>query len=84
MPTKTRTFIREWREYRGLTVSPLAEKASMSDSRLSMLERGEKSYTHGSLEVLATALKTDAAALVTLNPSGPEAVWSWLGKFGGK
>jgi len=81
--TKKRpTFIREWRKHRGLTLEQLADKIDMTASHLSMLERGLRSYTQDTLEAIANALQTDAAALLTLNPQRPEAVWAWLARFG--
>lgn len=81
-PLKKRTFIREWRKYRGMTLIQLADKVDMTEGGLSMLERGTRGYTQESLELIAGALQTDPAALLTLNPGQPEAVWAWLGKFG--
>jgi transcriptional regulator with XRE-family HTH domain len=79
---KRPTFIREWRKHRGLTLEQLGEKIDMTASHLSMLERGQRAYTQDTLEAVATALQTDAAALLTLNPQKPEAVWAWLARFG--
>ena len=81
--TKKRpTFIREWRKHRGLTLEQLADRIDMTASHLSMLERGLRAYTQETLEKIADALQTDAAALLTLNPQKPEAIWAWLGRFG--
>ena len=81
-PTHRKTFIREWRKYRGLTLDALAsrlEEAGAHDvgaSHLSMLERGQRAYTQATLEALADALRTDVASLLMRDPSQPDALWS--------
>ena len=71
-----RTFIREWRKHRGLTLERLAERLEMTASHLSMLERGQRGYTQETLERVAEALRTDAASLLMRNPADPDAIWS--------
>lgn len=71
-----RTFIRQWRKYRDLTLEQLAERIDMTPSHLSMLERGERAYTQGTLEAIADALMTDTASLLMRDPSDPEAIWT--------
>lgn len=68
-----RTFIKEWRIYRGLTVEELAEKAGMSVGNLSAIENRRQGYSADSLGRLAVALKTTAGALLTVNPTGDAA-----------
>lgn len=65
-----------------MTGAQLAERIGMSEGGLSMLERGQRGYTQDSLEAIALALQTDAAALLTLNPGQPADVWAWLAKHG--
>lgn len=65
-----------------MRLTQLADKINMTASHLSMLERGQRAYTQDTLEKIAGALQTDPAALLTLNPLKPEAIWSWLSKFG--
>lgn len=71
-----RTFIREWRQFRNLTLEQLAEQLDMTASHLSMLERGQRGYAQDTLEAVAKALQTDAASLLVHNPADPEAIWS--------
>ena len=71
-----RTFIREWRLHRTLTLEQLAERLDMTASHLSMLERHQRGYTQETLEALAHALQTDPASLLMRDPSGPDAIWS--------
>src|SRR5215475_144447 len=67
-----RTFIRAWREHRGLTLEELAAKIEKTASQLSMLERGQRGYTQETLEDIAHALKTTTAALLSRNPAAEE------------
>lgn len=71
-----RTYIRQWREHRGLTLEQLADRVEMTPSYLSMFERGQRGYTQNTLEALADALQTDAASLLMRDPKDEEAVWS--------
>lgn len=71
-----RTFIREWRQNRGLTLEQLSDRLEMTPSHLSMLERGQRGYTQETLEAVANALQTDVASLLMRNPADPDAIWS--------
>lgn len=71
-----RTYVRQWREYRGLTLEQLAERVEMTPSYLSMFERGQRGYTQNTLEAFADALQTDVASLLMRDPTDEEAVWS--------
>lgn len=71
-----RTYIRQWRHHRGLTLEKLADRLDMTPSHVSMLERGQRGYTQDTLEAVAAALQTDVASLLMRDPSDPEAIWS--------
>lgn len=71
-----RTYIREWRKHRDLTLEQLADRLDMTASHLSMLERGQRGYTQETLEAIAHALQTEAASLLMRDPSDPDAIWS--------
>jgi len=71
-----RTYIRQWRHHRGLTLERLAGRLDMTASHLSMLERGQRGYTQDTLEALARAMQTDVASLLMRDPSDPDAIWS--------
>lgn len=71
-----RTYIRAWREHRGLTLEQLAERIEKTPSHLSMLERGLRAYAQDTLEAIADALQTDVASLLMRNPADPDAIWS--------
>lgn len=80
-PTKARkqfnkTYIREWRQHRGLTLERLADRIGMKASALSYLERGQSAYTQGTLELLAEALQTTPASLIMRNPVEEDAIWT--------
>jgi transcriptional regulator with XRE-family HTH domain len=74
-PQFRRTFIREWRQHRGLTLEALANRLEMTASHLSMLERGQRGYTQETLERLADAMQTTAASLLMRLP-GEDEMWS--------
>ncbi len=71
-----RTFIREWRKHRALTLEQLADRLDMVPSHLSMLERGQRGYTQETLEAIASALQADVASLLIRDPTAPDAIWS--------
>lgn len=71
-----RTYIREWRKHRQMTLEELAGALDMTASHFSMLERGQRGYTQETLEAVAEVLKTSAASLLIRNPLKDEAQWS--------
>lgn len=71
-----KTYIREWRQARGLTLEQVADRVGMKPSALSYLERGQSAYTQGTLEAIADALGTDPASLIMRNPTEDTAIWS--------
>jgi transcriptional regulator with XRE-family HTH domain len=73
---RLRTFIKEWRTFRGLSQETLAELAGMSSGNLSLIERGLQNYTQETLEALAGALKCDPVDLLAREPTDPEGIWS--------
>jgi transcriptional regulator with XRE-family HTH domain len=81
-----RTFIRQWRSHRRLTLEQLAErmeriaakrdlKLPTTASHLSMLERGQRGYTQDTIEALAEALETDVGSILIRDPTDPESIW---------
>jgi transcriptional regulator with XRE-family HTH domain len=71
-----KTYIREWRKHRGLTLEELAGHVGMTASHFSMLERGQRGYTQETLEAIANVLKTSASALLGRNPLDDADDWS--------
>jgi len=73
---RRRTFIKEWREYRGLSQERLASRLGMSGAQLSRIENAKQPYTQDVLETIAEALQTDVASLLMRDPKAPEAMWT--------
>lgn len=77
-----RTFIRQWREYRELTLEALAERVGerlpdgFTHASLSRIERGLQPYSQPILEALAEELATDPASLLMRDPSDGTGMWS--------
>lgn len=73
---RSRTYLKQWRVYRGLTLERAAERFDMSGAQLSRVENGKSPYTQDFLELAAEAYLTDVASLLMRNPEAPEALWS--------
>lgn len=69
-------FIREWRQYRGLSIEQLANKVELSTSMISQLERGKSGYTQSTLEKVALALDCEPWQLLACeNPGEGADMW---------
>lgn len=83
-PTYRRTYIRQWRQHRGLSLKRLANRLpadaegrpAISDVSISRIERGLQPYNQAILEMLAEALNTDPASLLMRDPTQPDAIWT--------
>jgi transcriptional regulator with XRE-family HTH domain len=73
-PTR-KTFIREWREYRGHTLEELAEIVGCTAGAISNVERMTSGYTQGMLEALADALHCSTGELLERNPLDDGTAW---------
>ena len=71
-----RTYIRQWRQHRGLTLERLSDRVGLTHGALSKIERGKRPYNQLLLEALAEALGTDPASLLMRDPSDPDGIWS--------
>lgn len=85
-------FLRQWRDFRGLSLEAVAEKImllsaerasdgdgkarTMTHATLSRIERGKLPYNQHLLELLADIYGTDVASLLVRNPADLEAIWS--------
>jgi transcriptional regulator with XRE-family HTH domain len=69
------TFIRQWRQHRGLTVRQLAERLKTSAASISRLEMGDQPYSQEVLEAIADALACEPQDLISRKP-GTETMWS--------
>jgi transcriptional regulator with XRE-family HTH domain len=73
-----RTFIREWREFRGLSLEELAQAAGMVKGNLSKIERGINPYNQVRLELIARRLDCTPADLLARPPGVAPALESLL------
>jgi transcriptional regulator with XRE-family HTH domain len=70
------SFVREWREFRGLTLKQLGSRINLDHSNLSRMERGRAPYNQEHIEKIAQELNTDPISLLARNPRDPEGIWS--------
>lgn len=76
IPPHKRTYIREWRNKRGLSLRRLAERLEetpggelmLSHASIGRIEAGKQPYTQSTLEAIAAALGVTAAMLLEINP----------------
>jgi transcriptional regulator with XRE-family HTH domain len=66
---RRRHFVREWREFRGLTQEQLAEMLNMTSASISRIESLKQGYTQNFLEACADALGTHPGTLLTRAPT---------------
>tara|TARA_B110000467_G_C17822221_1_gene215571 strand:+ start:78 stop:407 length:330 start_codon:yes stop_codon:yes gene_type:complete len=69
-------FIKEWREYRGLTQERLADRLDITKGALSNIENGKSGYTEPMLKALAYALRCEPPDLIMRDPLKEDAIWS--------
>lgn len=71
-----KTYIKEWREKRGLSLRRLADRLEqspggdlmISHSSIGRIEKGQQPYSQPILEAIATALGVTASMLLEMNP----------------
>jgi transcriptional regulator with XRE-family HTH domain len=66
---RRRHFIREWREFRGLTQEQLADAIDATKASISRIEAMKQGYTQDNLEAMADALGTHPGALLSRKPT---------------
>jgi len=59
-----------------LTQEQLADRVGWSVGNVSQLERGLQGYSQEGLEALAEALQCDPGQILTVDPTGDDAIWS--------
>lgn len=72
----TKTFIREWREKRGLSLRALADRLEtepggdpiISHASIGRIEKGKQPYSQPIIEALAVALNVTVSDLIEVNP----------------
>lgn len=73
-----KTYLREWRDFRGLTGEQLAELAGTTAATVSRISSGE-GYTADMLHALAGALKCEPADILGHDPNSPRyQLWRML------
>lgn len=77
---RRRTFLKEWREYRKLTLEAAGAELGMSAAQLSRIENTKGPYTQDLLEHAAIVYKTDVFSLLFRDPANNDAL---LGAIGG-
>lgn len=70
------TFMRQWREYRGMTLERAGEAVEMSHAQLGRIERGLQPYNQELLEALAELYGTEPASLIMRDPTKDDGIWS--------
>jgi transcriptional regulator with XRE-family HTH domain len=71
-----KTYIKEWREKRGLSLRRLADRLEqspggdlmISHTSIGRIEKGQQPYSQPILEAIATALGVTASMLLEMNP----------------
>jgi transcriptional regulator with XRE-family HTH domain len=66
------TFIRAWRDYRGLSQEEAAERVDVDRTTISRLESGKIPYNQDILERLALAYGCDVEDLIRVDPLKPD------------
>ncbi|MGR9384885.1 helix-turn-helix domain-containing protein [Rhizobium leguminosarum] len=74
--TYNKTYIKEWREYRGLSLRRLADRLeldgpdeTLSHSSIGRIENGQQPYSQPILEALAAALNVSVTDLLSVDPT---------------
>ena len=67
-PALRRTYLREWREFRGLTQEQAAERFGIDRSHLSKVERRQVPYSQGLIEAAADAYNCEPKDILGVNP----------------
>jgi transcriptional regulator with XRE-family HTH domain len=90
-PKYNRTYMREWRQKRGLSLRQLAARIEaapgeelISFSSLARIEKGLQPYSQPILEGVALALDVPVTSLLSVNPNKEGEVISLLNKLDDK
>jgi transcriptional regulator with XRE-family HTH domain len=73
---RRRIFLKQWREYRGLTQEQLADRMGWSVGNVSQLERGLQGYSDDGLAALADILQCTPGQILDVDPTDDNAIWS--------
>jgi transcriptional regulator with XRE-family HTH domain len=69
------TFLRQWREHRGLNLDRMAKQVGQSVSTLSRVEKGLTPYSQDFIEAYARILDCHPADFLLRPPTSPESIW---------
>jgi len=67
--SRTKHFLREWRDFRGLSLAEAAEPLQTSDSNLARIEKGHVPYNQDLLELAAQAYRCSLCDLLSHDPT---------------
>lgn len=73
-----RTFLRQWREYRNLTLEQAGDRIGIDASQLGRIERAVYPYNQGFMEAAAMAYMCEVPDLIVRNPKDKSAVWTLI------
>jgi transcriptional regulator with XRE-family HTH domain len=68
--------MRQWREYKDMTLEAVGEAVNLSHAQLGRIERGLQPYNQELLEALADLYGTTPASLLMRDPTQPDSMWS--------
>ena len=67
-----KTYFREWREYRGLTLEQLADRLDTGKSAVRKIEAGENKWNESTLYAWAEALSCEPTDLISRDPKAED------------
>jgi len=68
---RQRTFLKEWREHRNLTLEEASERIDVHHTTLGRVEKGQIPYNQDFLERAALAYGCDVEDFLLVNPHAP-------------
>jgi transcriptional regulator with XRE-family HTH domain len=68
---RRRTFLREWRQYRNLSLAKVGQMIGWDHSSLQRLETGHTPYNQDHLELLAQVYMCEPQDLISRDPNSP-------------
>jgi transcriptional regulator with XRE-family HTH domain len=69
---RARHYLREWRDFRGMSQEAAAARMEMTQSAISKTETGKQGYDQAFLEKAAALYRCSTGDLLTVNPLDPE------------
>jgi transcriptional regulator with XRE-family HTH domain len=78
LPPSTSTFLRAWRESRGMTQTALADAAGTTAATISRIESGKTGYSQELIERVAAVLNIGTSELLFMDPQDPAAFFRKL------